>query len=214
VNNGGRAFTVDRQLRFDQDHWVMAWGKPDDQAVQYRQLVAVPGGAIAASYTCSGSDSSECAGAGPLVAYGVTAPPMAGDGFRTSRLVPFAGGEVWAFGEVCQGKVPNETCTTQVRRYKPGAKLAVDVLVGAVTELRSVVARAPDDVTVSIGGKFLHFDGTRWQPLAWAGKTAGGELHSAPDGSLWSVDLSTGKIERRAPDGTLSDLSLPSGLAG
>ena len=213
VNNGGRSFSVDRELRFDQDHWVMAWGKPDDQRLQYRQLLAVPGGAIAASYTCSDSDSYAC-NAGPLVAYGVPAPPIAGDGFRTARLVSFAGGELWAFGEVCQGPVTSPTCTTQVRRWKPGAKLAADVLPGAVQELRSVIAKAPNDVTVSIGGKFLHFDGARWQPFAWAGKTAGGDLHLAPDGSLWSVDTSSGKIERRAPDGTLTDLSLPRGLAG
>ncbi len=208
VNNGGRAYDVSRALRFDQDHWVMAWGKPDDQQQQYRQLVAVPGGAIAASYTCSNNDTYGCDGAGALVAYGVAVPAIAGDGFRTNRLVPFAGGDVWAFGEVCQGADPNRTCTTQVRRWKPGAKLAVDVLAGNVGELRSVVARAPDDVTVSLAGKYLHFDGARWQPLAWAGKTTGGELHLAPDGALWSV-ATTGKIERRAPDGTLTDLSLP-----
>lgn len=213
VNNGGRAYNVDRQLRFEQDHWVSAWGALDDQHVQYRQLVAVAGGAIAASYTCGNGDGSDCT-PGPLVAHGVTAPPIAGDGFRTSRLVPFAAGDVWAFGEVCRGAYPNETCTTQVRRWKPGAKLAVDVLAGAVQELRSVVSRAPDDVTISLAGKVLHFDGMRWQPLAWAGKLAGGELHLAPDGALWRVDGATGKIERRAPDGTVTDLSLPSGLAG
>jgi hypothetical protein len=215
LNNGGRASTFISYAKFEVDHWALALGpKNDGDLTQYRALVTVPGGALAATLTC---DENACRG-GPIVGKGVTAPPLGDASFGVTRILPFASGEVWAFGALCDADRRSQKCTAQARRWKPGAKVSFDTL-GAVDyelTLSSLIGSSPDDVTLSFAtpagaSRNLHFDGTRWSPVSWPGKIEGGELHAAPDGSVWSIGAS-GKIERRAGDGSLTDISLPRAL--
>lgn len=209
VDNGGRANSVIRYMRFDGAKWGF-WGGANSTTQQWH-LVPMGSGAIAASYTCptDSDDTGNCT-PGPVVAYGTTAPALGGGGFDPQRLLPFPSGAVYALGLVCHDDpVGGRTCGWQARRSKPNTKLAADVLSGTDDTLNAVIARAEDDVIITLGDRYLRFDGSQWGPLPWAGKIKGGELHAAADGSLWAIGAGA-KIERRAADGTITDVSLPS----
>jgi hypothetical protein len=216
VDNGGRAFSSKHFQHFDRDHWALGFGQSSITDEKQAAVIApMPGGgALASLYRCPPDSYASCTELGVVSDGAGKAPPLGANGFTVQKIVPFASGDVWAFGRACTGTTPNETCIVQARRWKPGAKVAVDALPSnpqAYAEIGSIVVKDASDVIVSTFDKYLHFDGAKWTTFAWSGRTAGGELHAAPDGELWS--MRSGLLERRAADGTITLVTTPGSVS-
>jgi hypothetical protein len=198
-------------MRFDKDHWAFGFGvTPTGDDRQLAALAPMPGGgALASMIRCSTDGSGACTDLGVVSDGAGKAPPLGANGFSIQTIVPFASGDVWAFGRACTGTAPHETCILQVRRWKPDAKVAVDTIDSGngYAEVGSVVAKDASDVIISVSDKYVRFDGAKWTTFAWSGRTAGGSLHAAPDGELWSAK--NGVLERRTTDGTISTVTTP-----
>jgi hypothetical protein len=216
VDNGGRAFSSKHYMHFDRDHWAFGFGSTS--STDEKQLVALApmpgGGALASMYRCPPDSYGPCTELGVVSDGAGKAPALGANGFSIQKILPFASGDVWAFGRACTGTAPNETCILQARRWKPGAKVAVEALEPGsqgYAEVGSTIAKDASDVIVSAFGKYLRFDGAKWTTFVWSGRTAGGELHAAPDGEIWS--LKSGVLERRAADGTIAAIATPAPVA-
>lgn len=201
LNVGGRAYDSYQVMQLTGGAWQYVLSKPTD-TTQHAKATSWSGGVVAQRLTDCSSGSG-CT-YGPLVGVGVTAPPLAGDGFEVLELVPFATGELYAIGQ--------RAGYLQARRFKPGGKPAVDVLpVGMDAGFRiSVSARDPSDVWVAIqGGALLHFDGAKWAPISPAPKDLVA-VYVAPNAETWI--RTTTSLSIRSSSGAMTDVTPPGPL--
>ncbi len=212
VDVGNRGFSAAKYMHYTSSGWAFAFGADADANISrmIRLVAPLPKGALGVATACSQDGQNHCTELG-IIAEGTDgpAPPLGTAGFSIQRLTTFASGDVWAFGPACTGTLPSRTCTRVVRRWKPGGKIAMDVLGSDEWEGPiSVVGTVPTDVTIDTGDALLHFDGTSWRPAKPPPQTPMAGVHVGADGVVYVA------LAGKKPDGSAQTTNVAARLAG
>ncbi len=212
-DNGGRCNYLAFAARFDGKQWKPAFALPEGIGVAHVEPLGRGAIGLRQCVDCGGSREGSCV---PNVFMGdnAKAPPFTGDGFTPDTFASSREGDVYATGIVCPKKGSDVGCATQLRWWRPGAKVGYAVLGasaqfhGAYDRTQVIVVRSPGEVYVAEEGAFASFDGTKLTQLRPPGKTGNQLLGSEKDGTLWL--RADQRVWRRGLDGTYADVTPPS----
>lgn len=214
-DNGSRCTSSVRAKHFQNGKWQEAFALPDTQSV--RNVSLVGNGAVGlrdCNWSCGGNEGNDC-GPGMYIGDNAKAPPIAGDGFRTSSYQILPTGEVFAVGVVCPKVNPdNNACVGQLRWWSPGTKVGYAPLGGGLGSPETIaghvgwlLVRSKNEVYVSQGSYFGVFDGAKLTKLAAPAKGSTYRLFDAKANGFW-LEMDD-KVFERKPDGTYTDVTPP-----
>lgn len=214
-DNGSRCTSSVRAKHFQNGKWEEAFALPEYQSV--RNVAIFGNGAIGlrdCNWSCSSSENTDC-GQGMYIGDNAKAPPIAGDGFRTTSYQILESGEVFAVGVICPKQNPDNTsCVGQFRWWSPGTKVGYAPLGGGLGDPNSnagsvgwLLVKSKTEVYVSQGSYFGSFDGTKLKKLPSPTKGSTYRLFDAKANGIW-VEAED-KLFERKPDGTFTDVTPP-----